>query len=201
VPIIIKLLNLKSVVDIGCGQGIWLKEFSKYNTDIFGIDGTHIKERELVINRKFFKKTDLEKKFVIDKKFDIALCLEVAEHLEPSRAKSFVSDLTKVSDVVIFSAAIPFQGGFKHKNLQWQSYWKELFGLFNFNHYDTIRPLIWDNAEVSTCYKQNTLIYSKKKLDLFKGNTSMINMVHPEMLELNSQWLTRVRKVREILHI
>ena len=63
----------------------------------------------------------------IGRRFDLVNCLEVAEHLDASRADSFVDDLCALGDVVVFSAAIPGQGGTHHVNEQFQSYWQERF--------------------------------------------------------------------------
>jgi hypothetical protein len=47
-------------------------------------------------------------------RFDLAVCLEVAEHLPPERAESFIRELCDLAPVVLFSAAIPGQGGTGH---------------------------------------------------------------------------------------
>ena len=73
-----------------------------------------------------FRKTvssqrDLAQPLQIDRRFDLALSLEVAEHLPPECGSEFVQTLTDLSSVILFSAAIPFQGGTDHLNEQWPS--------------------------------------------------------------------------------
>jgi hypothetical protein len=59
--------------------------------------------------------------------FDLAICLEVAEHLPPEAAEGFIDSLTRLAPVVLFSAAITFQVGNQHLNGQWPDYWATLF--------------------------------------------------------------------------
>ena len=89
------------------------------------------------------------------------MTLEVGEHLSPARADSFVEDLTRLSDVILFSAAIPAQGGTNHVNEQWQSYWAEKFSRRGYVTVDCIRPKIWANSAADICYRQNILLYVK----------------------------------------
>jgi len=128
VPICLDLINPKKVLDVGCGRGSFLKLFADNGVEfINGIDGDWVNEGDLDIPLKFFRYADLEKKVQIYDKFDLAICLEVAEHLTSGRAPSFVDDLCRLSDVVLFSAAIPFQGGTNHINERPITYWADLF--------------------------------------------------------------------------
>ena len=90
-----------------------------------------------------FIERDLSQRITIDSKYDLACCLEVAEHLPPERAGSFVEDLTKLAPVVLFSAAIPGQGGDNHVNEMWQHHWARLFAKNGFRAVDYVRPMIW----------------------------------------------------------
>lgn len=115
--IIYDIVKPKSVIDIGCGAGGWLSVFkNEYNCRITGVDGDYLDREKLLINDDEFITYDLEKHFKfnpknIEDKFDLAMSLEVAEHLPPSRGPGFIDDLTELSDAVFFSAAVPNQGG------------------------------------------------------------------------------------------
>jgi hypothetical protein len=90
----------------------------------------------------------------------------VAEHLPESRAASFVNSLTNLGPVVLFSAAIPCQGGDGHINEQWPGYWAELFARSGFVAIDCIRSRVWDNEQVAYYYAQNMVLYvSRERLD------------------------------------
>ncbi len=114
----------------------------------------------------------------------LAITLEVAEHLSESREEGFVNDLCNLADIVLFSAAIPHQGGDNHVNVQWQSYWSNLFSK---NHYvvrDIIRPVTWNNRQVKSWYRQNCLLYVNKKIQsLIKppNHKNPIDLVHPSI--------------------
>lgn len=145
IPIIDNLIHPKSVVDVGCGSGAWLSVFkNKYNCNILGIDGEYVNINNTLLSDNEFLPHNLEKKIDIIQinhdKFDLAISLEVAEHLSPSRAEGFVEDLTKLSDAILFSAAIPLQGGVNHINERPITYWVDLFQKKGFVPINCIRP-------------------------------------------------------------
>lgn len=188
VPILMQLFSPNSVVDLGCGLGDWLNEFQKNKVpDILGIDGQWVDKKRLYIDEKDFLEKDLTQAFKIDKKFDLAMSLEVAEHLPEKSADTFIDTLTNLSDKVIFSAAIPNQGGQNHINEQWHTYWIEKFESRGFYCHDILRPLIWDNPNIEWWYSQNIYLFSKTPPTSTK--TNFINAAHPQLLSKNHQEL------------
>lgn len=184
-----KIFSPVSVVDFGCGVGTWLSAFSCLGTSkVTGLDGDYVEREFLVIDQNDFVPCDLSNLPRSFQGYDIAISLEVAEHLPPQKADDFVSALTLAAPVVLFSAAIPWQGGVNHINEQWQSYWKRLFHGKGFTAFDCIRPIIWDDVNVSYWYKQNTLLYISN--DLVDKYLNLIgerflckfpDVVHPEL--------------------
>jgi len=155
-----KLVGAKRVVDVGCGNGSWLAAFAICGAEhILGLDGRWIEESALKIPPSNFSRADLFKSLNVQENFDLALSLEVAEHLPPTRAASFIADLTNLAPVVLFSAAIPLQEGPNHLNEQWPSYWALLFADHNYVPVDALRLQLWNHPNVTWWYKQNTLIY------------------------------------------
>ena len=123
IPLIIDLVNPRSVIDIGCGTGTWLSVFKDHNIDdLKGVDGDWVKDELLLIPKACFIAHDLTQELQIEQRFDLAVSLEVAEHLDKQYARNFVSTLVKLSSVVLFSAAIPFQGGTHHVNEEWPDF-------------------------------------------------------------------------------
>jgi hypothetical protein len=93
--------------------------------------------------------------------------MEVAEHLPPATASSLVKMLISSAPVVLFSAAVPGQGGSGHLNEQFPDYWKSLFEANGFAMFDLIRPRVWSNPDVEPWYCQNAFIFvSLEKVEL-----------------------------------
>jgi SAM-dependent methyltransferase len=189
VPIVTNLVQPRSVVDVGCGDGTWLSVFAEHGiTDFIGVDGEWVDEKLLRISKDHFLAADLTKPLRMDRKFDLAISLEVAEHLPEQCAEVFVNSLVSLSPVVLFSAAIPFQGGTNHVNEQWQNYWASIFSKHDFVPVDTIRRQLWHDKDVETWYIQNSLIYvAAHVLDRYpslaelheKTCVEQLSIVHP----------------------
>lgn len=184
-PYIIKNFSPSSMLDVGCGIGTWMVVAKELGIqEVLGIDGSYVDRDILKINSQEFLEHDLRDEFNLSKKFDIALCLEVAEHLPASSAEGLIKSLCKHSDIIVFSAAIPNQGGQNHLNEQWPEYWIKLFMNLNFSCYDIIRPVFWNNLNVDFWYKQNILVFSKKNFHQFDStmmDASRFNIIHPEL--------------------
>jgi 2-polyprenyl-3-methyl-5-hydroxy-6-metoxy-1,4-benzoquinol methylase len=158
--LITRLVRPRSVLDVGCGQGLWLTAFQELGaTEILGVDGAYVTPDILRIPYDRFFAADLNAPLQLKRSFDLTLSIEVAEHLPDTRAPSFVRDLTSRSPCVLFSAAIPFQGGHEHINEQWQDYWADLFATENFRAIDCVRPFVWSDPRVAYFYAQNVLLY------------------------------------------
>lgn len=159
-PTIIDVVEPKSILDVGCGVGTWLRVASELGVaDILGIDGDYVDRNMLHIPRESFKAHDLTKPFDTGRRFDLAISMEVAEHLPPESAESFVASLVAASPVVMMSAAIPGQGGVSHVNERWQDYWVGLFEKHNYEVFDAVRPFVWARSDVQPYYAQNALLY------------------------------------------
>jgi SAM-dependent methyltransferase len=185
VPIVLELLRVRSVCDVGCGVGAWLNAFAKQGvSDLLGIDGDYVEPEMLQIPSAYFQRTDLEKPFRLHRNFDLAVCLEVAEHLPPSRAESFVEDLTHLAPTILFSAALPHQGGVNHVNEQYLSWWAKIFERHGFGVCDVIRSRIWDNTDLIPCYRQNIVIFARSEIIssnplLVESRIGQVDLVHP----------------------
>ncbi|MBP2637396.1 MAG: hypothetical protein H6Q72_3303 [Firmicutes bacterium] len=191
VPLLIEYVNPKSVVDVGCGVGTWLSVFEKCGVEILGLDGEYVNKNLLCIAADCFVPTNLEQVIACDQVFDLAISLEVAEHLSESRAPSFIQELTSLSPVVVFSAAIPKQGGVNHINEKWQSYWVNLFGQYRYLPIDCIRPRVWNCSDIKFWYRQNIILFCDKTklidypklLQVFRYTQEYqcYDLVHPEL--------------------
>jgi hypothetical protein len=192
VPILVDLLHPGSVIDVGCGLGVWLAVFRDHGVeDVWGMDGPHVEARFLEIPPERFLPTDLRQPVRLPRPFDLVVSLEVAEHLPLNCATAFVESLTALGPVVLFSAAIPHQGGVEHLNEQWPEYWAALFGKHGYVVVDAIRSRIWSTGGIAFWYRQNTLIFATEEvlsahplLARARADTieSMLSLVHPRLL-------------------
>jgi len=161
VPILLKLIQPKSVIDVGCGLGAWLKVFTEYGVKgAHGLDGNHIDQKKLLVDPACFTAVDLTTLLNIEERYDLVVCLEVAEHLLDRTAPSLIRALTRLGPLVLFSAAIPGQDGREHINEQWPSYWKALFAEYAFQRLDPIRRHIWRDDRIQWWYRQNLFLYA-----------------------------------------
>jgi SAM-dependent methyltransferase len=186
IPLLLNIVNPKSVLDVGCGTGNWLRVFEEFGvSDVLGVDFL-VKESDLVISRSQFINQDLTSPLDLGRRFDLVMSLEVAEHLHPESADQFVANLVRHADTILFSAAIPGQGGQFHLNEQWPEYWEQKFNKHGFYFHDVIRPLIWGNKEVEVWYRQNIFVISKEE-----NHGKATGIVHPELFEEKLSGLQR----------
>lgn len=191
-----EMLSPQSVVDVGCGTGTFLHVFENHGVKkILGLDGDWVNREQLAknISPDKFMVVDLEKGIDVDEKFDLAVCLEVLEHLGEEYADNVVKSLTQLSNIILFSAAIPGQPGQNHVNGQWPEYWIQQFKVCGFSFHDVLRPVFWDNKDLAWWYKQNMFLVVKNESENpLKGfadfqNTGMKAIVHPDTLGLEVQ--------------
>lgn len=187
VPLVWPMLDRpQTVVDVGCGEGWWGKAFEELGCDVLGIDSGSGAGRVL----GHFESRDLSRPFKLPARAELAVCLEVAEHLPARRTRGFVSDLCQIADTVLFSAAIPGQGGHGHINEQWPAYWARLFEGHGYGCSGALRWVIWPDERVENWYRQNLLVMAKEpgRYDELFGPAAVgpvhpISVVHPVLWE------------------
>jgi len=168
-----RLPPVSSAVDVGCGVGTWVPcLISRGVSDVQGIEGR-------------------------------VSVLVPAHNAAPTVATAVRSMLTQswtnleivviddgstdaTADIVIFSAAVPFQGGKHHVNEQWPEYWVQLFARQTYRCFDWIRPLIWNDQEIPVWYRQNILIFvAERRISDLRPMVSMppmpLAVIHPEI--------------------
>ena len=186
-------IKLDSIIDFGCGVGSWLAAAKEVGfKKVCGTDGDYVPKNRLMISEEEFLDNNLSETQSIklpEDKFDLAITLEVAEHLPESSANGFVEKIVQTSDLIMFSAAMPYQGGHGHVNENWLSYWCAKFSNVGYTCIDLIRPEIWSDRRVCWWYRQNTLVFIKnEKLITLPQGISLnnpVDIVHPEQYLLS----------------
>lgn len=187
--ILFQYIQPKSVLDVGCGMGTWLAVAHDMGiTDIQGIEGKWLDAAHLEIPQSQILACDLEKGFSLSRRFDLALCLEVGEHLHERAADVLIASLVAHSDVVLFSAAIPFQGGHHHVNEQFLQYWIDRFAKHKYRALDIIRGHLWNDTSVLWYLACNVVVFASETAiaasEKFQHELSVVrpvSIVHPDL--------------------
>jgi len=188
-----KIFKPKSVLDVGCGVGTWLKAWQKFGVkDIAGIDGNEIPDTNLYVPRSKIEIADLDSIHKVgSKKYDLAMSFETGEHLKDKTIDNFVKFLSLSSDLILFSAAIPNQGGFNHINEQPLSYWVKHFAKYKFECFDIMRPLFLQHSDaiedVKWWYIQNILVFAKNDKAKALKSKGFVSTANPIMF-YHSNW-------------
>jgi len=191
-PLVFDLLHPQSVCDFGCGVGPWVAAAKILGvTDVLGIDGPHVDPATLKIDPSEFLVHDFASPLTLPRTFDLAMSLEVIEHFEDQFSDAFLDSLTRAAPFILFSAAVPGQGGTHHVNERWPSYWLRKFEARNYYAFDCVRPAVWHNLKVEWWYAQNTFLLasasSVRRLEKVAHTrvcptSPMLNVVHPNKI-------------------
>ena len=196
ISIVQSIMPVRSVVDIGCARGTWLREWQAHGVnDVVGVDGDYVDRARLEISPSRFVVHDLAAQYDLQRRFDLAQSLEVAEHLPAARAASFVADIVTLAPVVLFSAAPPGQGGEHHLNEQPYDYWRALFRHQGYVAVDCLRPLLTRDAGIPRWYRHNLMLYVRHdELQTITAFARQFQLRDEEPVPDTSPFVYRLRK-------
>ena len=186
-PLILAGCDPRSALDVGCNCGPWLRVLIDHGVDdVLGIDALPY-GADWLMPQACYRQHDLHEPFDLGRRFDLVICLEVAEHVEAEFADGLVASICRHSDVVLWSAAVPGQGGDHHVNEQWTEYWCAKFAAHGYEFLDPIRRLIWADEAVFWWYRQNMVMFATPEAVacspfLDGGRSSaMFSVIHPRL--------------------
>ena len=143
--------DFRTVFDIGCGMGLYINELFKTGKVVMGCDYSADAIKMSCKDFLIFQ-ADISKPIILNQRFDLVMCFEVAEHIHQIYSKQLVSNCTEYSDRVIFTAVPIGQGGVGHINEQPYEFWINLFEQRSFAYNQTlsedIRKKLRDNNVV-----------------------------------------------------
>jgi len=150
----------ESAIDVGCGRGAWLAACGEHGVKrLTGLDGDWVSPEMMLDPNIAFRRTNLREEVPADERYDLAISLEVAEHLPPESSDGFVQTLVAHADAVLFGAAYLSQPGRDHINTRPHSFWANKFLAQGYLLFDFFRPQFWSDNEIEPWYRQNTFLY------------------------------------------
>lgn len=192
---------VKRVLDVGCGVGGWLRAFQELGAEeIRGVDGAYVNRSQLLVPQECFTPCDLADASSLPTGFDLAVCAEVLEHLPEAAGERLVGLMTKSAPLVLFSAAIPGQGGTHHINERWHHHWHEKFSRHGFTVLDVIRPRVFADASVEWWYRQNMFLYaSEPAFDRWPALRQLQREPSPAVVPIDPRVLSQFTSIRGLL--
>ena len=213
-PIVFSVVDVDSVVDVGCGYGSWLAAARALGvTDLTGIEGPWAaawRDRGVLATEFDLVLVDLEAPLRLPRSYDLVICIEVAEHLTPGRGASFVADLCAAGESVLLGAAIPGQRGPNHVHERWMSEWAADFAAHGYQPVDCIRPQVWGDPSLWAHHRQNPVLFvaesrreaARARADaLPEPGLSALDVVHPDFLLRALEEHERAPTLREHLRL
>lgn len=200
---ILKHFSPKSVIDLWCGLGTFVKVFQDYWIDAYWVNWEWVEKDKLFIDEKSLIIKNLEEFYDFWKKYDLAISLEVAEHIDEKYSDNFVKTLISCSDYIVFSAATSCQWWQNHVNEQRPEYREKKFNKYWYKFYDVFRHVFWDNKNIFWRYKQNMFLIVKEWKEI--PNTLVEKwpkyVIHPELFEeVDIRKRTTKKLIKEVIY-
>ena len=200
--ILLPEMKIASLLDVGAGHGAWAAEWLAAGVkNVVAVDGDYVQPNQLAIPKKNFRAHDLSTPLDLKKSFDLVQSLEVAEHLPEGKAELFVDNLIRHGDVILFSAAVPHQGGEHHVNEQPPEYWRRKFAARGYAAFDFVRPKLEGRSEVMPWYRFNSYVYANETGQKRLSKAMLANRIPDgQPLEIGGDfaWMLRRAAVRLI---
>jgi SAM-dependent methyltransferase len=194
--------SVESILDVGCGRGVWIAEWKRLGVKkVMGVDGAYVDKGRLHIAGAEFQAIDISLPFDLERKFDLVECLEVAEHIQAANSDTLIDNIVRHGDLVLFSAAIPGQGGEHHVNEQPLTHWIEKFHIRGFDVFDAIRPLVRGHRQIEPWYRYNALVFANPiGRRLLNGELSPLKTFSQKSLsaEIPLLWRFRCAAIRNM---
>jgi SAM-dependent methyltransferase len=165
--LISKDFHPRRMVDVGCGTGALIQALTATGCECKGLEYADAAIKTCQARGLNVRKFDIESEIVetTSGEFDVVTSMEVGEHLPKEKADRYIVLLTSLAPVVIYTAAIPGQGGSDHVNEQPHEYWIEKFERRGYR-YEKGQSERWrketKEREMPYFYSDNIMIFQKR---------------------------------------
>ncbi len=177
-----------SLLDVGCGQGAWLRAAAGHGVaDPWGVDlpGTE----PAAAFRRTISFCDAHGGFSLSRRFDLVTCVELAGKLPEVDHASLVQALSEHGDVILFAAPAPHESSEERSGF-WPDYWAKLFHQNGCFCSDVLRSELWTDSRIVWRYRQNVLLFVKQdawfsnpRLSGLRSTPAPLPLIHPDSLE------------------
>ena len=188
---VMEKLKPSSVIDIGCASGLYLVPFLKAGIEVLGIDGAPTAGQKLPPEN--YLRHDLRKPLRLKQVYDVCLCLETAEHVEPEFTDIFVESVAESANILVWSAAQPGQGGEGHFNERPVSYWVDWLAEYKFRLHplnDDFQAMVHENEGPTSYFHpwliHNSVVLQKSTTHGDKEWTPITNYTHAFTAAMNT---------------
>ena len=155
-------LGIKSMIDVGCGEGFSTKYFINKGIDAYGVEGLYSAYERSGIKDKIYYHDYTEGKIKIKQEFDLTWSCKFVEHVDEKYMHNFLDTFSK-SKHILMTHAFPNQGGYHHVNCQNPDYWIYQLQQYGYEYDYEYTVKLRELTEPIAIYAKQSLLYFKKK--------------------------------------
>ena len=154
--------EIKSVLDIGCGEGHSTKFFHDLGCDVLGIEGSSQAIKDSVIPEMIKKYDFCDGPYIPDKTYDLIWCCEFVEHVEEKYLSNFLKTFES-GKYLLLTHATPGQGGYHHVNEQSFVYWLQYLQNIGFKLLPEVTLLAREKSIDYFFLRSGLVLFNSKK--------------------------------------
>jgi SAM-dependent methyltransferase len=160
--------GIKSVIDVGCGEGHSTNYFLKKGIKCIGVEGGENAYNNSKVKEHIFLHDYVDGPFITETYYDAIWSCEFVEHVDEQYVNNFLETF-KCGNNIFMTHALPGQEGYHHVNCKDSSYWIEKIENIGFKYNDIISRKLRNLTD--KLHVKNTLLvfnrYNQNNLDIY----------------------------------